>query len=215
MSLFKRKRKTVFMSRRRRRVRRMNVARPLRRELKWVEYFNIATIAASATLVGALLNDPLQGVNESERIGRRIQMVRLDVKFIYMPNAASVLDQLLRTIILIDKQANGATPTTAMILANSSNASQTIVSHRYESNRNRFRFLYDQVHTSNFNGESIIRRRVSIPLSGPDSIVTFSTTNGGTVADINTNSMWMFFVTDQVANQPTFSLSSRLWFYDD
>lgn len=199
----------------RRKRRRMAIGRPLRRELKWVEYFNIAAIAASASFVGALVNDPLQGTNESERIGRRIQMVYLDVKFIYVPNALSTLDQLLRVIIFIDRQANGTTPSTASLVANSSTASQTIISHRYESNRDRYRFLHDQVYTSNYNGESIIKRHFTIPLSGRDSKVTFSTLSAGTVADINTNSMWVYFVTDQSANQPTFSLSTRLRFYDD
>lgn len=57
------------------------------------------------------LNIVPQGVNESERIGRKITIKKIDVRLVISPNAATWVGSALRLLLVQDTQCNGAAAT--------------------------------------------------------------------------------------------------------
>jgi hypothetical protein len=90
-----------------------------------------------------------------------------------------------RIVVVQDKQTNGA----ALAITDVFNAVQ-VNSLQNIYNAERFRILYDTRFMLNAYGEPISQRVVNfeIPLNV---LTTYNTGNAGTVADINTNSLYL------------------------
>jgi len=115
-------------------------------ELKFFDTLrNAFTPAAAGTIADASLNLIAQGVTETDRIGRKCTLKRLDLRGQFaMPaqTAAASTSDRVRFIVYLDKQCNGATATVGGILETA-----TIDSFRNLANTGRFRILAERTVT--------------------------------------------------------------------
>ncbi len=103
-----------------------------------------AVIATGATLAQDSCNKIPQGVTEVQRIGRKCRLKTINWRFsIELANTANMTDSkdVVRIILYLDKQANGATATTAQILE-----SDDYQSFNNLANKSRFRTLMDRTY---------------------------------------------------------------------
>ncbi len=100
------------------------------------------TIASGGTIVQGSCNLIAQGTGESERIGRKVHIVKLMWRYeIQLPDttvAANTHDDV-RLILYVDKQCNGAAAAVTDILA-----SDNYQSFYKRSNKDRFVVLHDE-----------------------------------------------------------------------
>lgn len=102
------------------------------------------TIAATGNILSPSLVLLAAGTGESERIGRRIRLTALSMRYVaLLPNTtlASATDDGVRIIVFHDKQTNGAAATVADILAD---ATPSYLSFNNLSNKSRFTILADK-----------------------------------------------------------------------
>lgn len=119
-------------------------------ELKFHDFpVNVNLIASSGSITATLI-DINQGTGESERIGRKCTMKSMDIRFnIFLPEHFEQADvgpggDILRYIVYVDKQCNGAAAVGTDILESSA-----LLSHRNLANSERFVFLCDKLFTLN------------------------------------------------------------------
>lgn len=101
------------------------------------------TIATTGTILDDSLLHVAQGTTESQRVGRRINIVRLSMHVTFtLPSTSVVADtsDVVRFIVYIDKQANGATAAKGDLLADG----DAYNSFRNLVNKGRFIFLCDK-----------------------------------------------------------------------
>ncbi len=107
-----------------------------------------ATIAAGGTIVASSLVQIAQGVGESQRIGRRCTITSLGLRYRIVSAAtagASLLgSDVVRVLVYLDKQANGAAAAVTDILE-----SAEFHSFNNLANKDRFRTLHDKVYALN------------------------------------------------------------------
>lgn len=113
---------------------------------KELKFFDGVKTQQQAATTGTIYDDSLlhivQGISESERIGRKVTVKRISMKGqIELPEqtATSAGSDRLRIVIYKDKQTNGAAATVADLLQ-----SADIDSFRNLENSGRFQFLYDK-----------------------------------------------------------------------
>ncbi len=106
-----------------------------------------AVVAVNGTIAQDSCNLIAAGTGESERIGRKVTVKKINWRDeIVLPNAqnmTSVLDTV-RVILYLDKQANGATSAALDILE-----TDDFQSFNNLSNKNRFLILMDRTHNLN------------------------------------------------------------------
>jgi len=109
-----------------------------------------SAVAAAGTLGQVSLNIIPQDDTESGRVGRKVSIKKFMVKALMILPATTVaansVDRI-RLMFIVDRQANGASPTVAQILATPS----TIDSFQNLANASRFQILYDKTHTISAN----------------------------------------------------------------
>lgn len=165
-----------------------------------------ATISATTTYSIILLNGLSLGDTSTTRTGQSIKMDRLDLRFYAEANATTILN-LVRVIVVYDKQSNAASMTSADLLVSTNpNSPYTFGS------QNRFTPLYDENFALNYNGTGIITKSLTLPANQH---VTYSTSNAGTIADIITGGLFLLVASRDLANPPSFTYYSRLWFVDN
>lgn len=104
------------------------------------------TLAAAGTVLPTIV-DVAQGIDEDQRIGRKIRVRGITISGHIRSNAATNVAEtanIYRIILYKDKQTNGATATIADILQDT-----TVHGHRNLSNTNRFQILFDHVRSIN------------------------------------------------------------------
>lgn len=167
-----------------------------------------ATNTATTTPSLPILNALSLGDTATTRTGQSIKMDRCDLRFHIEANATSILNYV-RVMVIVDKQANGASITAAQFLVSTSNVNTPLTF----ASQNRIIVLYDETIPLNYNGNSGSVTRLITPNTTQH--VTYYDTNVGTVADISSNSLFLVYFSDQLANPPTMTYWSRLWFVDN
>lgn len=192
----------------------------LGKEVKFYDETNtngFAAFSTSGTILSNSLNNIPNGIDLSQRIGRKITVVGLGLTYtMEMPVTAVAADTVdnLRIIVYLDKQANGAAAGPADILQ----GPVTIGSYRNLTNVNRFRVLSDEIFhlqckagaaaaPTVFGVEGIVRK-VWMDLNVP---IQFSGLIGSE-ADIRSNNLGILVVSSNF--QATMQCNSRLRFTD-
>jgi len=148
----------------------------------------------NADLTGgvALLNGLGPGSDINQRIGRQIMMKSVMVTFQLNVTAGTGVDQVHRVLIVYDRQANAAAPTTANIIS-AAGSGYDVIRPKNLENRSRFKILFDRTYYLNASGESLsgrvekFYRRLAHP-------TTFNAGVAGTIADITTGSLYIVCV---------------------
>lgn len=171
-----------------------------------------ATGAATWTAIAApaLLNGCVNGALPTNRIGRKIRMKSLDIRWTAAMGAAAAQGGQIRVAVIYDKQSNAALPTIAQIFQQNDFHSPMLL-----SNADRFIVLAAWIcDPIDLQGNFSVSGHKYVKL---DLEVIFNDTNGGTIADIQTGS-----VTIMAANNgnfptagPTFTCVTRIRFSDE
>ncbi len=165
---------------------------------------NDAVVSTTGTVQIQMFTFPL-GTKDTERIGRKITLTSMQVRFLLTLPVTALLGEtadVVRVIILHDKQANGAFPAVADILF-----SPDIQSFKNLDNTKRFRTLYDRTIPINIQcgvfdstsgielikmGENMktwkIFRKLNIPIHYDG--------DAGTIGDIVSNNIVMLYISE-------------------
>lgn len=177
--------------------------------------FKASTLALTSTVneTGTLqlLNGLTKGDNNNNREGATVRIKSVQLKG-NMKIHATPEQSLVRRILFIDKQPNQTAPTMAELLDLSS--SQPTDALRNLNHRKRFVILDDDLITLNKNGKAIALfpkcyKRV-------DMITVYDTgSNTGLIADIETNALYVLYVSNQPSNVPSIEHTARIRYIDN
>lgn len=195
--------------RRRRSYRRRSYAKRVEFKYKDTSFVVLPTTTGGYYLV----NSVDRGTDNTERIGRQITMKSLYVKGIMKYQASfptAVVDQMVRLLIVIDKEPNGAVYTLDEVLT-----SIGVNTFRNLDNKSRFVILYDRKFNINTASEPgsfkqfKYFRRFNLP-------ITYTGT-GGSIADINKNSIYIWGCGTTATGSTTISVEgvARIRYTDD
>lgn len=171
--------------------------------------YNDSTVAASAvssTATFLLLNGMSLGTSSSTRIGQSVKCQGMDLRFSISGNVTAV-QSYTRLLVVYDKQANGAIFSILSLL----NAADTIASYAVGSQM-RFNVLYDETFATSTAGPLNI---VNFTKLGVNQHTEYTTGNAGTIADINSGSIYLVYISDQAVNTTTLNSYIRYWFIDN
>lgn len=172
-----------------------------------------------------LLNGCIQGSDYSNRIGRKILNASIYIRGIVHPEvpagAATSLTQLARMIVFVDMQPNGAAPAVTDLLNSANSSSQLNL-----NNRDRFKILRDETYslgaTTWAAGPALVAAQsptvADVNVFKKLSVETiFNAGNAGTIADMNSGAIYMFWIGNQPAGAGTDGsaiVSTRIRFLD-
>jgi hypothetical protein len=166
-----------------------------------------AVTVTSNTWQYILVNGLLQGTTPNTRIGQSVKCVGIECRYNIFCNSVSTAFQTVRFVIFIDKNPNAAVPGTTDVYGSGCLLPRTV------GYMDRFTVLHE--------------RRIAFSPVGSDGIYTldyidrqnwhqeFNLGNAGTIADIDINSLYVAFITDQGANQPTVAFTIRYVYVDN
>lgn len=200
-------------------------------ELKVADFAAVQGSVLTFSTAGTfqLLAAPIQGTGFDNRIGRKITNKSLYIKG-YIQTEASQTNDLIdvpaqhgRMIVFVDFQPNGAAPATTDLLKTADSVSQLNL-----NNRDRFKILVDKefvfdpygfntaTNVSYLSCVNQIRYFKKYKRLNIETI--FNGTNGGTVADITTGAIYVFFISNTAlsAGLNVFAtFTSRIRYSDD
>lgn len=162
------------------------VARPPRMEWKYLDVAVGMTMDTAGALT--LLNGLTPGTGASQRIGMNIQIMSVELRLLNFVTAGTGTDQVHRMALVMDRQCN-ATAMTGVAYLNSA----TIYGMRLLENRKRFKTFMDKPMYLNATAEpgagcyTHYYNKFRRPLT-----VEYNTGNAGTVADIVSNSLYLY-----------------------
>lgn len=197
---------------------------------KKVSDIAVGTVQVNTTGAFNLLHIPVLGTDYTARIGRKTLIKSVYIRGRVTHEAtnaqqvvASVQPQHVRMILFVDKQPNGAAPAVTDVLNTAEPASQLNL-----NNRDRFMILKDKnwwlgsYYLNNTNGTSAAmcdRGGYVFKVFKKCGIETiFNGTNGGTIADINSGALFMFWIGSTAAganSDANAQLSTRVRFIDN
>lgn len=175
-------------------------------ELKYLDGTYDQTDINIAGSINASINLIPQGTTQSERIGRRVVVKKIIVKYSITLNesdSSTTTNDYLRFIVYQDKQCNGAAATAANILALI--GGHGVLSNRNLSNSARFKILKDQ--KTAITSEASIYQEVATNLVNMEKIkweefylecnipLEFDSTTGA-ITEIRSNNIGYLLISD-------------------
>lgn len=186
-----------------------------------------ATYQANTTGSFTLLALPVTGADFNQRIGRKILLKSVYIRGRVAIEAAigltvnSTSPQQGRMIIFADLQPNGAAPAVTDLLVEATPSSQLNL-----NNRDRFKVYSDQLfafdaylNSTTLNEARCAWNRTVYNIKKYKKInleTIFNATNGGTIADINSGALYMFWIGSVAAGTADINaiLSTRVRYSD-
>lgn len=148
--------------------------------------FGSGGFAASSPI---LLNGVATGSSATNRIGRRIVMKSLLIRYNVTLASTTTNSTPLRIVIVYDKQANTTAPSATDVFQTTAFSSPMNL-----ANSRRFRVLYDKMHSCiGDQGPESVAGEKYIKLNLP---VEFNTGSAGTIGDITSGSVYCFSASD-------------------
>jgi len=143
-----------------------------------------------------LLNGMTQGTTASTRVGNSVRFKSIDLKInlAYGPTVTDKQTNSVRVILVRERPALGQ----AVSFTSLFDSSPTYTFTQFEKNdrdwKERFHILYDEVFL--VNSQLLITER-NIQIRQPLGFITnYARGNAGTIADIDTNSLYLLFIAD-------------------
>ena len=223
---FSRKRRRSFGPRAGKRARRPRARLGAVGELK---FFDTVKAAAASAVTGTLLDDSLnhvvQDTSENGRIGRKIVVSSLHIRGAWQfgsdPTLAN-LDNRLRIIVFVDKQANGTAPTMADVVSTAGTVD--IDSFRNMSQISRFTVLMDRVY--DITVPAIFQDAAGTGDNPPQAhtwkfskrlnlVIEYdSTAADGSIGTITSNNIAVMAICENANKAPTVAYTARIRFRD-
>jgi len=166
-------------------------------------------LASGAFTAGTLLNGLVPGSTASQRIGRKVTIKSLLVRYSWGLATTSTGGSPLRILIVYDKQANAVAPAITDILL-----TDTFHSANNLSNRDRFVTISDIITDPVSTGDSFAVAGVIYKKLNLETMYNAGT--AGTIGDISSGSIYMFVAqTGRIATaSPEFSSTVRIRYTD-
>ncbi len=174
-------------------------------ERKFIDKSAGITVDDSGTFVSLPLAS--QGVGASNREGDSIKVVSLLIRLSWAISQ-SATSSGLRTIVVIDKQPNGALPSIASLLQTTN---FPLSSPLNLDNKRRFKILCDRVQVASITGK---QQFVLNKYLKTQTHVRYGS-NAGTVADVNTNNIFVLLISDEATNLPIVDYYFRTRYIDN
>ncbi len=150
-----------------------------------------------------------QGTTVSTREGDQVKFVSLYLNY-FGDMSASATASTVRVVIVHDKQPNGATATNSQIFDDAT-VNDLIISPKNLGNKFRFKILYNKLHQMSINGNQNFRGSKYIKLN----MLTRYSGSAGTIADITTNNIQLWFIGDEATNEVAVRSFCRLRYIDN
>lgn len=164
------------------------------------------SVNPSASGAFYLLNGLQTGDNVINRDGRLVRIKSCQAKYKLTMNA-SATNTTVRFLWFIDKQANQSTPTGSDLFINVNTQGLKNL-----NNRKRFVFLKDQ--TISLSSNSLTEKRFNY-YRKLDMKTVYDAGDAGTIADITTNALYLYVISDEAVNTPSLELYNRIRFIDN
>lgn len=140
---------------------------------------------------------PQTGSDFTNRIGRKIRIRSVFIRgYVSKESGAGTAasgPQLLRMILLVDKQPNGVAATTTEVLKQATSVSQLNL-----NNRERFQVIKDKTFILDpFDLSTLTFNRLISPVKVYKKLnipVIFNASSTGNISDINTNALYMMWI---------------------
>lgn len=172
-------------------------------ELKFVDTSNIGVQPASGVMtVGALCNGIVPGSGASNRIGRKIVMKSILLRWSIALSPTTTQGGTFRVMIVYDKQANATAPVVTDILLSANYTSQNNL-----SNRDRFVILSDMITDpisagGNYSLSGKLYKKLNLE-------TMYNAGVAGTIGDITTGSLYIL-----IGNNGTFATAQPIITYE-
>lgn len=179
-------------------------------EWKYVDQQDTHVLTNAVTL--QLLNGLLPGTSASQRIGMKVMIRSIEMRF-WLNAAANSINTLARIALVLDKQANGAPGAAADVWDNKATP-YNVVTIRNLANRKRFKIMWDK--TLPVSTEAPVKHyHLYMKLRRPI-ITEYNAGVAGTIADIASNSIYLYsWSNDNTgANQVTYTFVVRVRYTD-
>jgi len=170
---------------------------------------NIA-VGVNLTATLTLLNGLAPGTGASERIGMKVSIRSIEMRYNLEVTPATGLEQTNRVLLVLDRQCNGAAPgaLTDIITAASCQAPRNL------ANRKRFKIIMDKSYamgaTAVATGNPTSRWIKKYIKLGRPIVEEFNTGVAGTVADISSNSLYFVTIGSIVAGDADSVLNATI-----
>lgn len=163
---------------------------------------------------GEFLNPIAQGDDDDQRTSDSIAMKSLEIKFDFTTAAAIDSAAIIRYIIILDKQTNGVVANTATIF-NTDNS--TVSSYDNVFVPRRYKILADQTFSMNefaANASVVSKKTVRRKFHYKSGLkIRYKGTAAG-VGNVMSGSVLLYFITDNVANQPSVNYETKIEYVD-
>ncbi len=166
-----------------------------------------SAITPTGTIV-QLTNIP-QGDTDISRDGAQVKLTSTVSKFFIASNS-SAFQTNIRVMLVLDKQTNGAIYTMLDLLKDT-DGNDIIVSQLNLDNQYRFRVLYDKVISLSNVGITSAHRAIHKKLQHK---LRFESSTPS-IADLNSKSFSLVFISNQTTNSPLVTLFSRIKYLDN
>ncbi len=172
--------------------------------------FKSLDITTSATLtttpVVALLSGLAKGDDIDNRDGRQVRWKSVEINLQIVMHTTPI-NTLVRILIVIDKQPNATLLTIAELLNQT-----TIDSVKNLDNRKRLVILRDDVVQL---GDGYLTSTLWKYYKTLDMITVYDDSDAGTIADIETNALYLIMFSTEATNGPTVQRTMRMRFIDN
>lgn len=167
-----------------------------------------------------LLNGMAQGTSQSTRIGNKFTMVSIQARFAVYNGTTQTGSIPVRVMVFYDTQANAAAPTVGDLLSDTT-AARYVTSPMNLANRDRFRIIYQRTWIPGMALSGIAEEAIGFhDYSDMYKKIRLDTvcnnTSGGTVADIQSGSLYCLVIADSPAGtgSPRWQTTFRLRYVD-
>lgn len=165
--------------------------------------------SVSATGLGNNIVNMAQGDTASTRTGDQIKVTSIQFKY-YLNINASATVSTVRVILVLDRQANGAGINLSQLLQDTT-AGLMLMSPLNLDNKYRFKIMYNRIHQMSINGNRAVRGQYF----KKHQIKIRYGSNAGTIADLTSRNLILFFISDEATNQPLVDCFLRVRFVDN
>jgi hypothetical protein len=179
-----------------------------------------ATAGITGNVAQWLLNAISQGTDGNDRTGRQVSNDSLELNLRFDVDPSSLQDDLVRIIVVRDKEARGAAPTLADVLAYTTTPDYTLVSpYNFDNVPSRFKIYCDETvllpnrtspttTTSNLT-KVIWKRKFKLGFK-----THYFNTSAGNITDIDSDSVYVFLASSTVTKVSSYWIGSRVVFRD-
>ncbi len=175
-------------------------------EFKFLDSDKDDAVVSATGAITTSLNLIAQDVTESDRIGRKVTITKIHCTFsVFLVNEVDKADisggDIIRVILYVDKQANGADASVTDILE-----SAVFFSYRNLANSTRFQILYDNFFTINrrvamtdgTNTSSTPRVELApVKINRDCNIPIEYDSTAGAITEIKTNNVGLLYISKQ------------------